>query len=152
MADTSTNILNIESSDDGRLIPTTFSDISDLAADTINATLSLQELCQSIDSLLDLQNAHILASNTYHKWRLVMHRFVVLKLHIPGRSTLWLRMDRRPLPGLPFFLGSGVTLANDSVSACARIHWTRLNCVLGYPLFRPSSTDWKCYLGKRTTV
>ena len=88
-----------------------------LSFDNVHATHSLQQLCLLIDEQPELQKASILKSSTYHKWRLVLHRFVVLKLHIPGRSDLWLRLDRRPLPGLPFILGSGITLANDQVSS-----------------------------------
>jgi hypothetical protein len=81
---------------------------------------SLTDLCSFIDSNVELQKALILESTGYHKWRLVLHRFVVLKLHFPESSSprrrLWLRFDRRPVRGLGFVLGVGVTMANDQVS------------------------------------
>ena len=78
---------------------------------------SLAQLCSFIDSNAELQKAIILESAGYHKWRLVLHRFVVLKLHLHDRPRpLWLRFDRRPVPGLGFVLGAGITPANDQVS------------------------------------
>lgn len=67
---------------------------------------------------MELRKAQILESAGYHKWRLVLHRFLILKLYIPEISCprLWLRFDRRPVPGLGFVLGAGVTPANDQVS------------------------------------
>src|SRR6266852_5448914 len=46
---------------------------------------SLAQLCSFIDSNAELQKATILESAGYHKWRLVLHRFVVLKLHLHDR-------------------------------------------------------------------
>lgn len=78
-------------------------------------TFSLADLGLFIDSNPWLQQTHILESAGYHKWRLVLHRFLVLKLRTPRRETLWLRFDRRPQTGLVFLLGSGITVANDQV-------------------------------------
>lgn len=46
---------------------------------------------------------------------ILFHRFIVLELEQPGKSNVWLRLDRRTTGMKTLFKGFGKTPANDTV-------------------------------------
>ena len=83
--------------------------------------LTLAELCSYVDVHRPLQLARIVSTACYAEDAgSVIHRFLVIELHMPGRKTIWLRLDRRMANNVSFwdFLkASGETAANDAVCA-----------------------------------
>ncbi|KAF8308166.1 hypothetical protein DL93DRAFT_2087323 [Clavulina sp. PMI_390] len=78
--------------------------------------LTLMEVCELVNDHRTLQAATIVSSECYTiPAGLVLHRFVVLKLHRSGRKDIWLRLDRRreDASQVRFMVARGTTKAND---------------------------------------
>ncbi|KAF8308164.1 hypothetical protein DL93DRAFT_2171326 [Clavulina sp. PMI_390] len=78
--------------------------------------LSLLEVCKYVDDETTLQTAIIVSSECYAiRSGAVIHRFVVLELHRPGRKDIWLRLDRRreDVSARKLLAAFGTTRAND---------------------------------------
>ncbi|KAF8314081.1 hypothetical protein DL93DRAFT_1113719 [Clavulina sp. PMI_390] len=96
------------------------------------AHLSLAALCNLIESTPTLAEADILSVECYTQWsHVVIHRFVVLRLHRQGKRDMYLRMDRRVdqqvknnqvLETLKFLFASGKTAANDEARTCCSLN------------------------------
>ena len=67
--------------------------------------------------------ADIVRVERYAQWnRAIKHRFLLLEITQAGKSSTWLRIDRRSKGLLALLLGFGSTLANDRVSwACLSV-------------------------------
>jgi hypothetical protein len=81
--------------------------------------LTLAELCSYVDAHRPLQLAKILSTECYAEDAGgVLHRFLVIELRLPGRETIWLRLDRKMANNVSFWkflMASGETPANDVV-------------------------------------
>ena len=81
--------------------------------------LKLSELCAYVNQSTELQEARIVATESYAESAgTVTHRFLILELRRHKLKDAWLRLDRRRGENTPiwkFFTQSGVTEANDRV-------------------------------------
>ena len=82
--------------------------------------LKLFELCAYVNQSTELQEARIVATESYveRARTVVTHRFLVLELRRHNLRDAWLRLDRRrgeDTSILKFLTLSGVTEANDEV-------------------------------------
>jgi hypothetical protein len=89
--------------------------------------LTLAELCSYVDAHRPLQLARIVSTECYiEDAGGVLHRFLVIELRMPGRNTVWLRLDRRMAKSVSFWgflMASGETVANDVVRIRCRTLW-----------------------------
>lgn len=77
---------------------------------------TLEEWSQKIRDSTSLRHAEIIKVDRYIQKSLVPHRFLVFELRRAQKPRdIFLRLDRRPVPGAAFILKLGVTPANDCV-------------------------------------
>lgn len=87
---------------------------------TNGVTMPLATLCDLIAQCASLERAQILSVECYKEWSKygVLHRFLVFHLRRPGRSDVWLRLDRKAITGVSIqklIRSRGRTEANDVV-------------------------------------
>lgn len=93
-----------------------------------DTTMKLPDLCEKITRFTALSRLSIVASECYVSRTLVRHRYLLLECCF-GRSTMWIRLDRRRSANsnLSFLLASSGGPANDTVSSICYIKPTRIH-------------------------
>jgi len=80
---------------------------------------SLKGFCSFVDSHRPLQLSKIVSIACYAEGSgCITHRFLVIEVRMPGRETIWLRLDRtmaRKVSSFQLVIASGATVANDMV-------------------------------------